>query len=190
MAPHWGPTTKGEHMKNIKSLQARLHASDIQRWHTARTIKSQSVGEHTYRALQLLRYIAYPLDLSSNTIFAMLDHDVPEVVTGDVPFSAKREHSELKFAVDAVESIVRLEFEARYDLTPELKSLIKQADLLEMAYFGLEEANLGNKFGGHVIHNIINALMQLQEGSGIPLSNRTVKLIELISIEIGAEVKV
>jgi hypothetical protein len=110
-----------------------LDAGEVSRFHAVPTIPVQSVGQHTYGVLAILLAMdtfVRPEDLPLLTA-AML-HDAPELYTGDVPFTTKRECPEVKAALDKAEfeySCAHLFISPR--LSPRQCTLLKLADMLE-----------------------------------------------------------
>ena len=120
--------------------------ADIRRWGIVRTVREQSVAEHSFFVAlwvpRLLAAAGYGGDkaLLFDAMAYALEHDKDEVVSGDSPTPFKKRLPEGVFQ-DAV---------ATFGLSPpEPKPLIKAAvkvlDLFEAAMFVAEEMNLGNK---------------------------------------------
>jgi 5'-deoxynucleotidase YfbR-like HD superfamily hydrolase len=67
--------------------------SDVTRWHASRCHALRNSGDttdaHAARCCRLL--LALKPDASANLLAACLHHDVPERVTGDVPWGAKQD---------------------------------------------------------------------------------------------------
>jgi 5'-deoxynucleotidase YfbR-like HD superfamily hydrolase len=144
-------------MMKLQKLEAQLAAGKIARYHMLPIIGTQNVGEHSYGVAQVLRYIAGDA-LTTNMLLAALDHDVAELATGDVPFTAKREHPALKIALDTISA----EYDASVGIAHELSEyewrMVKWADLIEMGFFGVHQHRLGNKHGLTVVTNVLDAL--------------------------------
>ena len=145
-----------------KTLGLQLMAGRVKRYHNHSIIGEQTVGEHTYGMVQIIRCLTDD-DCSGNLLKAALDHDVPEAITGDIPFTAKKGHPELKIAVDNVEAEVEKEYGLQRLLNAAEYNVLKQADLLEMGFFGINQMRLGNKYGGgDVVVNVLEALGKLR----------------------------
>jgi 5'-deoxynucleotidase YfbR-like HD superfamily hydrolase len=67
-----------EDSSGASELKLRLDAAIVKRYHTMNIIGQQTVGEHTYNVVQLIRYITED-KASENLIKAALDHDVTGV---------------------------------------------------------------------------------------------------------------
>ncbi len=143
--------------KDLERLKLQLEAGEIKRYHTHPIIGEQTVGSHTYGVVQLVRILANDL-LSVELLCAALDHDVPELLTGDIPFTAKRMSTELKILIDNLEAKVIADYGLSPSLTAVEYNILKQADLLEMGFFAIRQIELGNKNCYEVVENVLAAL--------------------------------
>jgi 5'-deoxynucleotidase YfbR-like HD superfamily hydrolase len=134
-------------------LSLRLAAGYIKRWHTIPIHGGQTVADHTYRVVQILRFLE-PVP-TIQLLCAALDHDVGEAATGDIPFGKKT-----KDAI-ALEKEVLARHKIQPNLTKYERDLLKAADLLEMGYFAVMQIDLGNHMMGSVLENVIDALKPL-----------------------------
>jgi hypothetical protein len=67
-----------------------LLAQNIHRWTIVATTREQSLAEHLFNVTMIARDIACELDIDdSNVIKYALDHDLDEIMTGDIPSPAK-----------------------------------------------------------------------------------------------------
>lgn len=67
-----------------------LRASGVTRWHIVRTVKPQSLAEHTFDVVMIARAIAKLAGYDDAEITkAALLHDLDEIVTGDFPTPTK-----------------------------------------------------------------------------------------------------
>lgn len=77
-------------MYKLLTAQERVkflrEASDVQRLHVIRTIGEYSNGHHSFNMLAMLRLL-FP-DAPIELIWAILEHDIPERLIGDVPSPA------------------------------------------------------------------------------------------------------
>ena len=63
-----------------------LRASDVKRWSIVRTIRNQSVAEHSFNVAMIARAFAKSIGICDEQITkAALCHDLDEVITGDIP---------------------------------------------------------------------------------------------------------
>lgn len=139
------------------STESVLWAGSIVRYHNRPTAQRQTVGEHTWRVLviytelfgmpraEVYKYIIY--------------HDVPEIVTGDIPFLPKRRYPTLKHDLTAIENEVLRDLSIELPkLLEEEKKQIKVADLLEMLFWAVDDVRIGCTFSSDIVVNIMEAL--------------------------------
>lgn len=68
-----------------------LRASGVTRWHIVRTVRPQSLAEHTFDVVMIARAIAKIAGYDDYEIIkAALLHDLDEIVTGDIPTPSKK----------------------------------------------------------------------------------------------------
>lgn len=145
----------------MKILTIQLSAGKIKRYHTHYIIGEQTVGEHTYGVVQIMRHITAD-NWSKHLMKAALDHDAMEFFTGDIPFPAKEQFPVLRQATDLIEEAMGKQYpELLPNLTEEEAVCLKAADLLEMAYFGLGQWQMGSRFGLIIIHKTLTSLKDL-----------------------------
>lgn len=149
--------------ESIDTLLLRLGAQRVKRYHTQDITGTQTVADHTYGMVQILRYLTAGQSSAYRVaaVEAALDHDVPEILTGDSPHPAKVAYPELKAALGKMEDGVEQEYGLSSPTGPAMKLDIKCADLLEMAHFGLRQIMMGNGVGTEVINNVGEALTKL-----------------------------
>jgi 5'-deoxynucleotidase YfbR-like HD superfamily hydrolase len=132
----------------------------VQRWHTRPTHRSQNVAEHTWQVMRL--YIEMFGVPSSHVLMSVMYHDAAELVTGDVPFSAKRfgeTGSDLKKVLTRLEheaSIV-MELPTHNSVTALDAARLKICDLLDMVEFA-REAQLA---GDHRLDDVYDGLREI-----------------------------
>ena len=135
-----------------KALRRALTLSVVPRWSIVNTIKPQSVAEHTFNVVSIVRWLLthYPspgVELAELLVYA-LDHDALESVTGDVPATAKR-------AGYVTENVQKRDTE-----TPDrVKELVKLADILEAKWFIRREMALGNTTLDALEHDIDQGIL-------------------------------
>jgi 5'-deoxynucleotidase YfbR-like HD superfamily hydrolase len=125
-------------------VEARLYrdAGAVKRYHTQRTLRPQSVGEHSFGVLMLIRQL-HP-DCSRELVWTALHHDLPELMTGDIPAPAKRAHPEMDTYLEEFESSLAPLYYAAQMMDPEEALLLKWADTMELVLWCLEEYRMGN----------------------------------------------
>lgn len=86
-------------------FQQVMRLSAIRRWGIVEMSRSQSVAEHSYNVALIAGAISRQIDSSdamhSHILQWALAHDLPEVVTGDIPSSLKQCHPETFEDVEA-----------------------------------------------------------------------------------------
>lgn len=120
-------------MKNDLKLVDILRAQSIKRWTIVNTAKQQSLAEHTFNVMAIARRICTALNIDDRNVMKYaFDHDLDEVLTGDIPTPAKK----------------RLEIDLPYngngkELCSELElAVVKTADVMEALIF-IRENGIG-----------------------------------------------
>lgn len=123
------------------------------RFHTADTLTTQTVGEHSFGVAWLV--VLLRPSARKELILAALSHDLAEHVVGDVSSVAKRAYPELKAALDAAEGTVlkqhSLDFET--GLTDDEVRVLKVADLMDGMLFCVRERRMGSKVAVEIFNN-------------------------------------
>ena len=103
-----------------------LLAQNIKRWTIVSTIREQSLAEHLFNVAMIARDIAVEAGMDDrNIVKYALDHDLDEIMTGDIPSPAKE----------------RLRIRADYNgksqdrCSEEEKVVVKAADLIDAYLF-------------------------------------------------------
>lgn len=124
----------------------------VTRFHTRPRIRQETVGHHTCNVCHILMLLEP--DCRKELLVAALIHDVPEGFTGDTPAPAK-------WASEALNTALKRAEEAYYEaiglelpkLHPYEKTLLKAADMLDLAFSSLEELGMGNTSAKELIEN-------------------------------------
>lgn len=134
----------------VEKIKLLREAADVQRLHTKRTIGEYSNGSHTFGMLTLLRLL-YP-DAPNHLIWAIVEHDIPERLVGDIPspaihFGGFVDKDKLD---DAEEQILNSIFGEQWysglkTFDPESHGWLKGLDLLELFLFCKDQGRMGNK---------------------------------------------
>ena len=143
-------------MQQLKNLRL---AGAITRYHTARTIRTQSVGEHSWGVAQLMVYLSP--NVSAQALIGALHHDLSELATGDIPAPVKWENAELKDLLKAVEHKFDNMHGLAQDLTRQEYHLLKWCDMMELVLWCMEEMELGNRTIGTIIERGLDYLINL-----------------------------
>jgi len=128
-------------MKN--RLNFIISGSETVRYHTVRTLTSETVGHHSHM-VAMLCIILHPTENPSTALlWGALTHDLAEHQTGDIPSPAKREYG-IGEQVSELEE--RLLTSALLDmkLSNMDARILKLADLAQGALFCVRELQLGN----------------------------------------------
>ena len=82
-----------------------IRAGHVKRWHLVPMSVTQTIAEHQYNVAMLCMLIHPQPDFDTNIAARWaLIHDLPEVVTGDVPTHVKAANPELKSLLGEIES--------------------------------------------------------------------------------------
>jgi hypothetical protein len=140
-------------------------AADVKRYHTQRTIREQTVGQHSFNMLTLLMQVAP--DARKEVMTAIIHHDLPELMTGDIPAPIKRLHTELAVLLEEIEDgLAPLAYDCT-NMTPQEMRLIKWCDTTELVMWSLEERSMGNKCVESVIHKGMTWLWQVRRPNAV-----------------------
>lgn len=137
-------------MKALVEATLYRDAGAVKRYHVKRTHRTQSVAEHTFGMLMLVKQVTrgrgeFGLQARAVLYEAILHHDLPELMTGDVPAPIKRAHPELGPLMDSIEQELYPLYQ-EFDLTTEEGALLKWADRMELVLWCLEEVRMGNDY--------------------------------------------
>lgn len=144
---------------NFRRLALLRTAARTLRAHTVPLIHRQTVGEHTYNLLAILHSIMGPREISQQLFIAALHHDAAEAITGDVPATAKWKYPKLEEALKDTEELI-CQDHGLIKLDPKSfdAQILKYADYMELAMFGLEEMKMGNTRVEQMVFNVMRAL--------------------------------
>ena len=133
-----------------------LLAQNIKRWTIVSTIQQQSLAEHLFNVAMIARDIAVEADMDdTNIVKYALDHDLDEIMTGDIPSPAKE----------------RLGIKTDYNgksqsrCTEEEKVIVKAADLID-AYLFIKH-NAHDRHGRQVLSYMEHKLNEFLIGANM-----------------------
>jgi 5'-deoxynucleotidase YfbR-like HD superfamily hydrolase len=138
-----------EDQMTIHKVKYLREAADVSRMHTKRIIGEYTVGHHSYNMLAMLRLV-WP-EAPSSLIWAIIEHDVPERLTGDIPSPAKwagvvdnnaLRDLEVRIIKNTLDGISYYEIVSSHE--PLLNNWLKALDILELYMFCLDQLVLGN----------------------------------------------
>lgn len=104
-----------------------LEAGRVARYHAAPTVAPQSVGLHSYGVAVLCLHLCGGCT-SAELLQAALLHDAPEIITGDVPYTTKRNSPTIKHELEQLEEQVY-----NYDVLPFPKLTQAEVATLKLA---------------------------------------------------------
>lgn len=122
-------------------------AADVERLHTVRHIGEYTVGQHCFNMLTLLR-ILWP-GAPKELVWAIVDHDLPERLTGDIPAPTKWfgiiDRDRLDHFDEAL--LERLFGDMQGDISgnPGLAAWLHGLDIVELWLYGRDQVAIGNK---------------------------------------------
>lgn len=156
-------------------------ASYVERLHTVPTIGNQNIGHHSFGVAMLCRDITNH-EASAALIMAALDHDLPEVETGDIPAPVKWSSPVVSAGLTALENQFLLDHAHAmdYELTDDEARVLKIADTLELALFCLDQLQLGNQRVVPVLARCIGAMIGLPHPSNAKWSATIEVLMEKV----------
>ena len=130
--------------KLIKTIRS---AADIRRYHTSRVIGEQTIGHHSFNVAMLVRVITGD-EASKDLIKAALDHDIPELATGDIPAPTKWLSPKIAEALYELDARFHSDhgnfFTEAHHLTEDEARVLAIADMLELVLFCIEQREMGN----------------------------------------------
>lgn len=133
-------------MKALVEATLYRDAGAVKRYHVKRTHRTQTVAEHTFGMLMLVKQVGTDSLLADGLLYeAIMHHDLPELMTGDIPAPIKRVHPELGPLMDIIEQDLHPLYQP-FSLTAEQGALLKWADRMELVLWCLEEVRLGNTY--------------------------------------------
>tara|TARA_R110000851_G_scaffold16046_3_gene52548 strand:+ start:376 stop:915 length:540 start_codon:yes stop_codon:yes gene_type:complete len=133
-------------MNNVQKIKATRQAARVERMHQLPGLGSYSDGLHTFNMLTML--LVLNQDASPSLIRAVIEHDIPEYLTGDMSSDAKKNGIQNNQVQAQVELEVNENLFGRYvylDLSDEDKKWLSGLDMLEFYCYCREQRMLGNK---------------------------------------------
>ena len=119
----------------------KMRAQYVKRWHTVHMDHDQSLADHTFNVMIIARELARRLNHDGDeqrlVLEAALEHDLNEVVTGDIPTPTKN-----RLSPDSKGHLAPNHFEG----WGPAESIVKVADMLE-AYFQITQHASGTHSG-------------------------------------------
>jgi 5'-deoxynucleotidase YfbR-like HD superfamily hydrolase len=129
-------------------------AFHVKRYHSVWHVHMpETVGHHTCGVIALIFWLyddAPPIHVVKHA----LHHDAPEVVTGDIPATAKWQSQPLKDSLVTMENGIVEQFGLATDpMSVRETALLKFADMADLCFKSLEELSTGNEVFAQVLAN-------------------------------------
>jgi 5'-deoxynucleotidase YfbR-like HD superfamily hydrolase len=115
-------------------MEDQMKPWPVARWHCHHNPKLRMSGDDTFQHGRRCLQLAYDLtgDISDDLRRACLHHDDGECITGDLPYSIKRAHPELRAMIGVLETQALAMFGiAPWTLDDQERKLLKLVDLLD-----------------------------------------------------------
>jgi 5'-deoxynucleotidase YfbR-like HD superfamily hydrolase len=87
-------------------LDNTLESGKVTRYHCAPSVRPQSIAHHSWNVAMLAVFVTDSI-CSRSLLIECLMHDTGEYVTGDIPFTLKRDNPELRTYLHKVENDAR-----------------------------------------------------------------------------------
>lgn len=141
--------------KTYENVAMRREAGAVKRWHIVPHHGQDTVGHHTYNAVSLL--LCLNPDASRALIVYMLEHDVAERWTGDIPASAKGMFHKIGRGVMLAEEELAAEMDLMNPdrLTKEERRWARAIDALEAVLWCHEQLAMGNRNVEQVLESLV-----------------------------------
>jgi len=153
-------------MNRDQVVRSTYLAGRVKRYHTWPVLHQENVAEHTFNVLRIyVRLFGAPRAAVTE---AIVNHDLPEIRTGDIPFPMKRRVPELKALMDELEDehAVMMGINLhRDDLNAVEKFRIKLCDIISQWEFGAAELAMGNKLAGPIFDDTAKVIDEMIKGS-------------------------
>lgn len=129
---------KEETMLNITQIMRSQH---ISRWTIVATSRNQSLAEHTFNVTMLVRDFCRRVKMLDGLMLkAALEHDLDEVMTGDIPTPVKRRMRENNLEPKLMEGATK-----NVDQLSEFQThVLKMIDIMESIHF-LHNFGIGHR---------------------------------------------
>ena len=149
-------------MNRSAMMRSRMMASRVERYHAWPTLHRETVAEHTYGVLRIYCEIfgAPPPEVTQ----FIVDHDLPEILTGDLPFPVKKRYPQVAEALRGPEIDARVSLGCRHPVEELMiedrdRWRVKVCDLLQMWQFGKVEKRMGSMFADAIVDDTAQAAL-------------------------------
>ena len=118
-------------MINIRPLGDTLESGRVTRYHAAPTVAPQGMAHHQWNVAMFVLFVT-DHRCTQSLLTEALCHDTGEYVTGDIPFTLKRDYPELKVVLHKMELDARQGMLGyKCDLTTWEAAVLKVCDTLD-----------------------------------------------------------
>lgn len=125
-----------------EKLEFAMSGAEVTRYHTVRTIQTETVGHHSHGVAMFCFWLAgVP---SRELLLAALFHDLAEHQLGDIPSPAKKKYG-IGEQVNELERQLLESMDMGVCLSDKEKRTLKLADIFQGITFCVKEISLGNK---------------------------------------------
>ena len=125
-------------------LKFIIAGSEVERYHTVRTLTTETVGHHSHGVAALAILLSQGQQMNPLILIAALYHDLAEHQTGDIPSPSKREYGIGDQVSELEDKLLASVGLAMPELTQAEKRVLKLADIAQGAIFCVREKQLGN----------------------------------------------
>jgi 5'-deoxynucleotidase YfbR-like HD superfamily hydrolase len=146
-------------VEQLERLYKLREAASVERFHTARTLRRQSVGEHSFNVAMIIQAIAP--GVRKNALLGALYHDLPEIATGDIPAPVKWANPTLRAVLGRIENETKKGLGLEVELSDAEVHILQWADMFELLLWAYEEYNMGNQFALQLIDRARDYLDEL-----------------------------
>lgn len=146
---------------NTKELEIIRKSSYVERLHTIPTIGNQNLGHHCYNVAMIALMIEE--NASARLMKACLLHDVHEVHDGDIPSPSIRADEGLQEAKKRMENRFNTKYNTRVHLNDYEKAVLSFADKAELAYFCIDQINMGNRNVRQCLTRVLCYMMEIPQ---------------------------
>ena len=124
-------------------LKFIVAGSEVERYHTVRTLTTETVGHHSH-GVAMICVMLRGCQVGKDLLLAALAHDLAEHQLGDIPSPAKREYG-IGEQVNALEEKLLKSVDLDVELDRDDARTLKLADIAQGAIFCAREMQLGNR---------------------------------------------
>lgn len=137
----------------------------VRRYHTWPTLREQNNAEHSWHVARLYHKFFQPNISKAAKVFVyIMYHDSGELLSGDAPYTAKKDRPALRCELRNVEQeSLRMQDIDLPTLTEWEARVVKLCDLLEMFEFGCEEYRKGNSYAVPYIRQTMDHALSMRE---------------------------